>query len=197
MRLTSLPVLDKAISLEGFDGAGKSEARKNLVARGYSVFKTPPDSMSSQRAYFDAPERPLEERFDFYLSSVLRVSLDMLAEGKVAICDRHFLTTLAAHQAMGLPESMIEDKLFNSQLYLTAFTILLTVSEEERQKRLNERGRNENDNLNQKINKQLFEYLFIWAQRLNHEIIQIDTSDISPEEVVSRIESIILERIPV
>lgn len=187
----SLARLPFGNALEGLDATGKSETVKGLKAAGYTVYKTPPEDMAKRREYFDRDNIPVEDRFFFYLTAVAKVSQLMLAEAKRTICDRHILTTVAAHEALGMSRTEIEDKLLSSGLYIPALSIILVVSEEERNRRLKSRGANANDIANQKINAKLLEGFYFWAQRLGHDIVTLDTTTLTIPEVISEVVQIV------
>lgn len=66
-------------------------------------------------------------------------------------------------------------------------TFLLMVSEEERLRRLWERGADKNDIDNLVINNRVLFGFRKWSRKLNHLVVEVDTSEMSPEEVTKTI----------
>jgi len=178
------------IVFEGIDYSGKTFCAKILAERleGW-YYKNPPEECSEIRKEIDATG-DLISRYCFY-SSMNLVSSDkareLLAERPV-IMDRYFFSTLAYHRAMGL--NVTKGTLpFFPKLLLPDFTFCLYASKEVIAERRAKRGiGSANDQLmadNDLLsNKVLEEY-----KKLN--LIEIDTSNLTPEEVVDKILEII------
>jgi len=180
------PEIKNFFALEGLDGVGKSTVIKELQMGGIVVFKTPPEEIASVRKVFDTQSTRV--RFLYYLLGVVVVGdkAQGVAAHEKVFCDRYLLTTVAAHEAMGL------DKPFLALMTPVIFkiprpeqTILLTATEETRMERLLSRpGKaNETDIANLRINSQLLVGYETWARRLGHSLVEVDTTHICPEEV--------------
>jgi len=182
-----LPVVRAFFALESLDGVGKSTTIKGLEQKSYIVHATPPEEIAHKRT--EANEAPLRERFNYYMQGVSIVGHKARQlEGKTQFSDRFLLTTVSAHEAMGLnPYDMRQAVYNNFNLQLPEKTILLTANDDERVKRLMRRGANQNDIDNLKINDQIFEGFKVWADELNHPIVEIDTSDMTPDQVVNEV----------
>jgi thymidylate kinase len=99
--------LGNFLALEGLDGVGKSTTIQGLREKGYTVLKTPPSEIASIRTIFDSQQ--LRVRFMYYLTGVMMAGDQavVLSAHEKVFCDRYLLTTVAAHNAMGLEESFL------------------------------------------------------------------------------------------
>lgn len=183
-----LPVVKNFFALEGFDGVGKSTAIEGLKNRGYTTYKTPPEEIAWQRKSFD--NAPLIDRLNYYLKGVEMVGQKAAAtsNGIPQFSDRFILTTVAAHQAMGIAHEDVGGAVLNyPDMVLPEATILLTASDDVRMQRLLDRGANDNDLNNLKINDHIFHGFRQWAAEWNHPVIELDISTLTPEQVVDNI----------
>lgn len=178
--------------LEGLDGVGKSTIINELRLKGYLVFKTPTENLHKARQIFD--KQDIRIRFLYYLLGVIdagsQVSNSDPHERK--ICDRFLLTTVAAHEAMGVPRSFISTLMpILDSIPRPEHTFLLTASEDVRRQRLGIRGVNQTDLRNFEINKDILLGYQSWSKELGHVIFEVDTSFLDPTGVVNEIEEII------
>ncbi|MBP6738837.1 MAG: deoxynucleoside kinase [Leptospiraceae bacterium] len=92
----------KFITVEGFDGSGKSSIAKLISEKySYKYLKTPMNAFSRAREHFDDTVELLE-RLSFYLGSCLSASLEIekeLDSNRLIVLDRYFYSTIAYHQA--------------------------------------------------------------------------------------------------
>lgn len=181
--------------LEGLDGVGKTTVRETLRERGYVVLKTPPNSFPLKRESYDGFSTT--PRFAFYLAGVIMAGNEAitLAKDKPVVCDRYLLTTIAAHEAMGLSPvyiSLITP--FLKHIPVPKDTFLLTADEQERMRRMLERGANKVDLANLKINDGILNGYRKWSQKLNHHLTEVDTTHMQPKQVVERIEDIVYSK---
>lgn len=175
--------------LEGLDGVGKTTVRETLKDRGYVVLKTPPDSFPIRRGAYDGLS-PIP-RFACYLAGVIMAGNEAkkVAETKSVVCDRYLLTTIAAHEVMGLPPALVNilTPLLKS-VPIPKDTFLLVAEEQERMRRMMERGANAIDMANLKINDGILVGYRKWSVRLNHHLTEVDTTYMPPKQVVEYIE---------
>jgi len=176
-------------ALEGLDGVGKSTVRDLLNQRGYVILKTPPSSFPIERSVYDNFE--VMPRFLFFLMGVMQAGneAEKISTDRAVICDRYLLTTVAAHEAMGLSYSFLSSILpLLKETPVPKNTFLLIASEEERIRRLTLRGANEIDIANLKINSQIFQGYKKWSLILGHKLSEVDTTCLPPKQVAEYIE---------
>jgi thymidylate kinase len=182
-------------AIEGLDGVGKSTVADLLCQGGYLVFKTPTPELESLRKIFD--KRDIKIRFAFYLLSVIHAD-HKIKKANIEVekvCDRYLLSTIAAHEAMGLSTNFLLNlRPFFEKISSPSATFLLTADEEVRKDRLFNRGANETDMSNFEINKELLEGYRKWSDFLEHNLVEIDTSNLDPGNVVNLLETIIKEQ---
>jgi thymidylate kinase len=172
--------------IEGLDATGKSTVVDGLGQMGYMVYKTPPDGMDRYRDGFD----DVNARFIYYLSSVLVVGNQIKETG--GVCDRYLLTTVVAHEVMGTDKDIIDALMpVMRNAPKPKRTILLTADEDVRMKRLILRGASKNDIANMRINTRLLNGYWKWAKILEHPIVEVDTSQLTPEQVADRVRGLI------
>lgn len=181
--------------LEGLDGVGKTTTRETLKEKGHIVLKTPPDSFPISRKRYD--NLGVNSRFLFYLAGVVWAGDEAkkIVKTKRVICDRYLLTTVSAHEAMGLhPVILKSASALMKKIPVPENTFLLIVSDEERLRRLNERGSNDVDVANLKINDKILSGYRKWAKKLEHQLTEIDTTNMTPNQVVECIEDNIFSK---
>lgn len=182
-------MVENFYALEGLDGVGKTTVRKTLGEHGYVVLKTPPSSFPIRREKYDGLNT--NSRFVFYLAGVIMSGNEAkkLSKTKPVVCDRYLLTTIAAHEVMGLQPSLVKLMTpFLKTIPVPQNTFLLTADEEERMRRMLERGANSVDLANLKINSGILSGYRKWSSELNHRLTEIDTTHMQPAEVVEYIE---------
>ncbi|MFI5240841.1 MAG: hypothetical protein ACHQUA_00190 [Microgenomates group bacterium] len=182
-------------AMEGLDAVGKSTVRDLLKEKGYFVLKTPPDSFAAPRESYDGME--VLPRFLFYLMGVMKAAeeVNLIQPGQIAVCDRYVLTTIAAHEAMGLPDLYIATATpILKSLPVPKNTFLLVADEEVRIERMRKRGANENDIANLKINSKLIEGYRKWSALLGHNLHEVDTTNIRELQVAEYIQDTIHSR---
>jgi dTMP kinase len=130
------------LALEGLDGVGKTTAARRVAdACGGVLLSTPDASLGCVRSALDALYRSSPDAAHlFYASSVAyasEVARRERAQGKVVIIDRYWLSTwaYAPMRPTGLDLSEVE-----AGLCAADWTVLLTLDEAERSRRLRARG---------------------------------------------------------
>jgi thymidylate kinase len=183
--------IENFFALEGLDGVGKTTTIEGLRDKDFVVLKTPGKLLSVLRPIFE--EQDTRARFMFYLTSVLQAGYQAkkyTAHEKV-ICDRYLLTTVAAHEAMGMSvEFMAACMPIVRQAPVPEMTFILTATEEARLNRLMGRPKKASplDIANLKINNQILNGYRTWSETLGYPILEIDTTSMCPEDVIGFIE---------
>lgn len=177
-------------AVEALDGVGKTTIVNALQEKGFKILRTPPNAMRSYRHVFEHED--LRIRFLYYLTGVVYAGLEAkdIEVGQQIITDRYLLTTVSAHQAMGLSETYITSFMpLIASVPVPEKTFILTCEENERIRRMKSRpeGANSVDLANLAINKQIMKGYFTWAERLGHKLTEIDTTKITPDLVVEEI----------
>jgi len=107
----------------------------------------------------------------------------IIKSGKSVVCDRYYQTTLSAYDDEVI--NLVNSEQIIDKLYKPNFCFLLTVSEEERLKRLKKRGYLSKDDIESIDNKVLRDaQMFKYHQM---KMIQIDTTKKSEEDVMNEI----------
>jgi len=187
-----MKIIENFFVLEGLDASGKSTVRDILKKSGYRVCKTPPDNFPISREKYDNLD--VRIRFLFYIFGVIQINGQISKDRKkgITICDRYLLSTLTYHEAMGLSEKLIMMVIpFLKFINTPNKTFLLVVDEQERLRRLTERGANDNDIANLKINEKVLAGFRKWSKKLGHSLTEINTSHKTPEQVANLIEEMI------
>jgi len=195
MAIERQPALGNFFALEGLDGVGKSTVRDSLGERGYAILKTPTEEISSLRHVFE--NQDTRARFLFYLTSVVLAGEKAreLSIHETTVCDRYLLTTVAAHDAMGMDRELITACMpIIKRVPVPNVTFVLTADEDTRLERMYRRGANSVDIANLQINNKILEGYREWSETLGHPILEVDTTRMAPREVVEYIEEAIYER---
>jgi len=173
------------VVIEGMDGVGKTTITKLLAEQlNGTSYKIPPPELNSIRDNIDNNNK--YTKFFYYLSTTYYASENIqsiIKSGKSVVCDRYYQTTLSAYDNEVI--NLVNSEQIIDKLYKPNFCFLLTVSEEERLKRLKKRGYLSKDDIESIDNKVLREaQMFKYHQM---KMIQIDTTKKSEEDVVNEI----------
>ena len=145
------------VVIEGFDGAGKTDASKWVTTQySYTYVKSPAGAFATARDIFDNLENAtVRERFLYYLAVSMSSSAtvnDMLTDGRDILLDRYFYSTLVYHEILspGITEG---HKSYLSQLIKPDLVIYLITDFEIALERLKKRKNGANDDLFFKKNR--------------------------------------------
>lgn len=188
--------MGKFIVLTGLDGCGTTTVAEQLHLEDTSstLMKSPPYPFSSNRNNIDEKvfNTSPSAHYLYYLAA--NVYLSKLIEEKLEesdgniYCQRFFIDTVVSHRAKGVQaEYEYETALY--KIRKPDYIFFLHVSEEERQLRLNERGRGfldeqlSDDELRKRMQEEF--------DALDAHFIRIETTNRSLEEIVQEIQSYI------
>lgn len=184
------------IVIDGIDGVGKTTVALQLAKRIDGIyFKMPPSIFEefylssrmtpvSLRAYIDGSGNP-QLRFLFYLMCTAEASTqirELLKQGNV-VCDRYLASTLAYHYALDPTLKRFNWDMFD--FVLPDVQILLTAKEDIRRKRIYLRHNLSATDLSLEANYNLL--VSVGNEFGKLDMIKVDTSEMSAEEVVSYI----------
>jgi thymidylate kinase len=175
------------ISIDGVDGVGKTTVAKLLGAdKQFQYHKSPAQPFAQLRTEIDTHATPLE-RYCFYRLSVQNDSTrvtELLQRGSV-VCDRYIASTAAYHFALDPRIKMIHQE---AQILKPDYAFLLTARTKVRDRRLRERAQMHGDLKLEQDSCFLDRVEVIFR---SFGLIEIDTSDSSPDIVVEKITRII------
>lgn len=172
------------IALEGLSAVGKTTIGKLIASMtGATFYKTPASIFGQVRPLVDQ-QATLAARFFFYLAGIAQSSLEIeaLCVNGPVVCDRYLHTTVCYHEAMGVPAKMLSKEI-ESVIKMPDFSFLLTCEDNERIRRLYNRGLSYNDTIERSSG--------IEAQFLEEYekmgMIKIDNSSNDPEIAARKI----------
>lgn len=130
------------IVLEALDGVGKTTLAEGLAARlGGITMNTPGDALRGVSSeILDGLGPNQEARCLFYASSVLargREARDLVEAGGIVVMDRYWLSTVSYARARGVEADLDQ---VEALVPPPDVTVLLTLDEDERQRRMLARG---------------------------------------------------------
>lgn len=175
------------VCLEGIDLVGKTEVGKCLAEKlGYRYYKSPGGSFAAARSIVDDEVDPLTRYFFYRAASQYdsrRIAAILAVSG--VVCDRYIYSTFAFHAAM---DPQIQSLFELTQLLMPDRTFVLTAREEVRVRRISERPKAKELELNLPLQNQA-DRIF---RTFGHEII--DTSDTTVEEAANLVASLLERR---
>ncbi len=178
------------VSIDGVDGVGKTTTARLLAAsRGFQYYKSPSGPFEDLRKEVDKYASPIG-RYAFYrlaLEHDSAVIAKMLETGPV-VADRYIASTFAYHVVLDPRTREIHSEM---NLLRPTFQILLSARPEIRIRRLEKRRAGEMrkaSDVKLEDNVALLNNVADIFRSLG--LSEIDTSDITPEEVVTRISAI-------
>lgn len=185
---------------EGGNGTGKSTISKIVAERiGARYLSTPPAQYETFREYMDTQASPLAV-FLFYMAGNIEVSEKIkaaLRDGPV-VCDRYVPSTMASlmvRVAISLAEARRLVGPLETYLVSPDLTVLVTVSHQERIKRIASRGkplsvRDVDEQYNRNVDNTFLEL----AQE--DAWVIVDTTNQTVEQTVAQVLSLITEHPP-
>ncbi|BDH63508.1 hypothetical protein MTP04_36380 [Lysinibacillus sp. PLM2] len=188
--------MGKLIVLTGLDGSGTSTVAEHLhmADSGSTKLKSPPFPFSTNRHELDEKLYSVSPASHYlyylasnvYLSELINDSMSK-KDGNV-YCVRYFIDTVVSHRAKGVDVAYeYETNLYS--IRKPDYIFYLDVEEEERQKRLNLRGRGFLDN--QLDDKELLNRFLKEFNNLENEFIRIPTTNRNIDEIVQEIQNYI------
>ena len=177
------------ISLEGVDGAGKTTVAKLLAAdKSFQYHKSPAGPFAQLRKEIDYRTKQLE-RYCFYRLATQfdSAQISHLLETSSVVCDRYIASTAAYHITMDPRIRVIHNDV---GLLNPHFGFLLGARSEIRDKRILERAKILSDIKIEENSELLDRVAEIF---MSFGLIYIDTSDLTVEEVVTKIKCIIAQ----
>lgn len=175
------------ISLDGVDGVGKTTVAKLLATDGsFQYHKSPAGPFAQLRKEVDAHATSLE-RYCFYRLATQfdSTQISQLLKINSVVCDRYIASTAAYHIAMDARIRVIHN---DEGLLKPHFAFLLGARSEVRDKRLLERAKVSSDI---KIERNSAFLDRVAELFMSFDLIYIDTSDITAEEVAKTIKRIV------
>lgn len=177
------------ITLDGVDGTGKTTVAKILASdRSFHYYKSPTGPFAQLRKEVDSRAAPLE-RYCFYRMATQYDStqIGQLLETSHVVCDRYIASTAAYHIAMDARIRVVHD---DNGLLKPHFTFLLGARSDVRDKRILERAKMLSDAKLEGDSALLDRVAEIFR---SFGLVYIDTSDITAEEVATKIRHIVME----
>lgn len=172
------------VAVEGIDCTGKGEVCPRLAtALNAVLYKTPPEHMREEQNRINATATDAEH-YRYFTSVVRTASEDiaLLATTRNIVIDRYWVTTVVYHRVMGIQAELAD----MGNIVMPDLTVYLTVSPEVQAKRMNGRGMSPGDKRmdgRQHLLRQVYDEVL--ATQGN--VVRVDTSDITPEQVISLI----------
>lgn len=188
--------MGKFIVLTGLDGCGTTTVAESLHFEdaGSTLLKSPPYPFSTNRNSIDEKvfHTAPQSHYHFYLAANIYLSKiveDTLQEKSGNIyCQRFFIDTVVSHRAKGV-NAIYEYETDTYTIKKPDYIFYLDVAEEERQLRLNERGRGFLDD--QLTDETLRTNLLKEFDALSEHFIRIETTNRSLEDIVAEIQGFI------
>jgi thymidylate kinase len=186
------------IVIEGLDGVGKSTLVKNLSLKiNAVVLKTPPFVYSpmicdeSLRPFFDAQPEPIRRAYYRFSCVIAGVKARELSKKQPVIIDRYWTSTVAYAFGAGEAHEILRHAgVYPDDIVRPDHTILLTVSEQVRLKRIRKRQDTDTVEEQRLAADMTFRKRTLSAFRW-FDIHEIDTSHLTPDDVlVSALEAI-------
>lgn len=176
------------IVIEGLDGSGKTTTCKTLAEELEAVvYKTPPYPFDQIRANIDS-DVSADSRFFFYISSILHASseINIALNERDVVCDRYIYSTLCYHYALN--PKLAYFKLDDFDILRPDFVFYLWAPYEVRIRRITQRDNKDPHKLNDNHHNDKLFLSKVEAEFKNfHEMILIDTADMSTHNIIKQI----------
>ncbi|MCL5733874.1 MAG: hypothetical protein M1334_04480 [Patescibacteria group bacterium] len=184
----------KLVVIEGVDCVGKTTlAKKIALELGYVYYYLPQPPLSTIRKEIEDMKN-VETRFFYYLATCVAAQPEiksMLLSGQPVVIDRYVYSTFAMHKVLGATTASVNWKIL--PVTRPSLGILLTANEKARENRKINRGGDANV-IDSRIEQQA--NLLNIAQeeyRSFGDLVEIETSLLSANEVFAKVRQIILE----
>lgn len=179
------------IVVEALDGVGKTTLVRNLTARlGAVAMATPGDSIKPLSGQIlDALGDHQEARCLFYGATVLaqgRRAREVADRGGVVVMDRYWLSTLAYARARGV---VVDLAAIEGLVPVPDITVLLTLDEGERVRRLRARGGEtaaDIETLDERFRQVVLDEM-LRERRSGMRPVEADVTDAGPDLAVNRV----------
>jgi len=179
------------VSIDGVDGVGKTTVSQRLAEEcGFQYYKSPSGPFEALRKEVDKYASPIG-RYSFYRLALQHDSdqIAKLLEKGPVVSDRYLASTLAYHLVL---DPRIREIHQENGLVRPNFSILLAARSNIRTWRLEERRKKEGreaSDIKLEDNSVLMNSVASMFETLG--LIEVDTSDLTKEEVVVRVKNII------
>lgn len=172
------------IAVEGIDCAGKGEVCPRLAkVLNAILYKTPPEHMRAEQDRIHATATDLEN-YRYFTKVVQTASeeIALLSTTHNIVIDRYWITTVVYHRVMGIQAELVD----MGNIVMPDLTVYLTVSPEVQARRMSGRGMSPGDK-RMDGRQHLLRKVYDEVLATQGNIIRIDTSYITPEQVVNLI----------
>lgn len=172
------------IAVEGIDCAGKGEVCSRLaVALNALLYKTPPEHMREEQNRVNATATDIEHyRYFVEVVKAASLELEILSKTQNVVVDRYWMTTVVYHRVMGIPSELSH----MGDILMPDFTVYLEVSAEVQAVRMSNRGMSPGDE-RMDGRGHLIRQTYNDVISKEKNVIRIDTSHITPEDVINLI----------
>jgi thymidylate kinase len=188
-------IKSRLIAIEGISGVGKSEAKKRLGEHRPDILFVPAvdQIFDEERRILDCTSKDVDKRLEFYLRCIKCASEQaelMLKEYPLVCIESYVYRTLAYHMGMGActePSSILET------VKLPDIVIMLKCEECVRVKRLLKKRRLAQKKYWDQLSEERIESIVLHYGNFSKMLgfIEVDTSNLTPDQVVQRIIPII------
>ena len=177
------------VSIEGVDGVGKTTVAKLLAADGsFQYHKSPAGPFAKLRMEVDPHATPLERYCFYHLATQFdSMQISRALETNSVVCDRYIASAAAYHIAMDARIRVIHDEV---GILKPHFAFLLEARSDIRDHRILERANMLSD---AKIEKDSALLDRVAQTFKTLDLISIDTSEMTAEQVVHAIQHIIAQ----
>ena len=172
------------VAVEEIDCAGKGEVCPRLATAMKAVlYKTPPEHMREEQNMVNATATDAEH-YRYFTSVVQAASeeIAILATTRNIVIDRYWVTTVVYHRVMGIQAELAD----MGNILMPDFIVYLTVSPEVQAKRMKGRGMSPGDK-RMDGRQHLLRKVYDEVLATQGNVIYVDTSNITPEQVISLI----------
>jgi dTMP kinase len=185
-------------AIESLDGVGKSTLVTNLERTLGAIRMSTPGALL--RPHMDTLLAPIASdqlaRAILYASTVVRegqLACNSAAAGKLVVMDRYWLSTIAYARARGLATDLTD---LEAKIPRPDLTLLLTLDEDERVRRLVGRGdatAADIETLDTAFRRTVLAEMLLPHRAKAFNVVTVDVTGISPAELTAKVAAIIVE----